>query len=121
MNIKIKIDRAAVKSKLTVRAADALNLMSEQLLKDCNYYAPQDQGTLINSGIIHSETEGAAIVLRWETPYARRMYFGISKTGKPLNYSKQPNPNACKMWAHKAQSVKGEQWRRQLETLIGGK
>lgn len=152
MNIKIKIDNAAVKAKMTAKAEDALKLMQSSILKDCNYYAPQDQSVLINSSIVHTgitdgwipdigkkatpeqkqalarakgseitEKDGSvALIARWETPYSRKMYYGVSSNGNAINYSREPNRNACKMWAHKAAAEKKEQWRRQLQKLIGG-
>ena len=120
MNIKIKIDNAAVKTKMTDKAEDALSLMQSSVLKDCNYYAPQDQSILINSSINNSEVYDASLHLCWETPYARYQYYGVSTSGNPLNYSHVYNPHACKMWAHKAAAEKKEQWRRQLQKLIGG-
>lgn len=120
MNVKININSAAVKAKFTEKAHDALELMKTQVLKDCNYYAPKDQSILINSSLIHSEVIDNSLHLRWETPYACYQYYGISNSGKPLVYSHVLNPNACKMWAHKAEATKGEQWRRQLQKLLTG-
>nr|DAE14394.1 MAG TPA: Minor capsid protein [Phage sp. ctIHi3] len=120
MNIKIKIDNAAVKAKMTAKAEDALRLLQSSILNDCNYYAPQDQSILINSSINNSEVYDASLHLCWETPYARYQYYGVSKKGNPISYSHDENPKACKMWAHKAAAEKNEQWRRQLQKLIGG-
>ena len=152
MNVKININSAAVKARMTEKTHDAMKLLMSNFLKDCNDYAPQDQSVLINSSIIHtgisadwipplgkkvtseqlqalarakgSEVEirndSIAMVLRWETPYARTLYYGVSKKGNPISYSYDENPKACKMWAHKAAATKGEQWRRQLQKLLTG-
>lgn len=152
MNVKININSAAVKARMTEKTHDAMKLLMSNFLKDCNDYAPQDQSVLINSSIIHTEisadwipplgkkvtseqlqalarakgseieirNDSIAMVLRWETPYARYQYYGVSTSGNPLNYSHVYNPHACKMWAHKAAAEKNEQWRRQLQKLIGG-
>lgn len=152
MSVKITLNSAAVKKRMTERTHDALKLLMSNFLKDCNEYAPQDQSVLINSSIIHtgisadwvpqlgknmtpkqaqalarakgSEVEirkdSIAMVLRWETPYARMLYYGVSKKGNPISYSHDENPKACKMWAHKAAATKGKQWRRQLQKLLTG-
>ncbi len=121
MNVKISINSASVKARFTEKAHDALELMKTQVLKDCNYYTPKDQSVLINSSLIHSEVIDNSLYLRWETPYARYQYYGVSQSGNPLVYSHDKNPNACKMWAHKAEATKGEQWRRQLQKLLTGR
>ncbi len=120
MNVKISINSASVKARFTEKAHDALELMKTQVLKDCNYYTPKDQSVLINSSLIHSEVIDNSLYLRWETPYARYQYYGVSQSGNPLVYSHDKNPNACKMWAHKAEATKREQWRRQLQKLLTG-
>ena len=121
MNVKVTLDKKAVKQRITEQTTDALRLMAKPILKECNFYAPQDQGTLINSSITHTEaSDSPVLTLRWETPYARKMYYGKLPSGKSINFSKYPNPNACKMWAHKAQQMHGEEWRCMLQKLISG-
>lgn len=152
MSVKITLDSAAVKSRMTERTHDAMKLLMSNFLKDCNEYAPQDQSVLINSSIIHtgvsadwvpplgknmtpkqaqalarakgSEVEiredCVAMTLRWEMPYAKLLYYGVSINGNPISYSHDLNPKACKMWAHKAEATKGKQWRRQLQKLLTG-
>lgn len=126
MNVHITLNRAAVRKKLEEKAEDALELMKDQVLKDCNYYAPQDTGILIKSSYNFSEVEKTKLIIRWGTnanwsvPYARRLYYGISPSGKPYKFSRDHNPNATKMWARKAEEQKGEQWRRQFQALLKG-
>ncbi len=120
MKVKITLDRVAVRKKLEEKAEDALELMIDQVLKDCNDYAPKDTGDLIKSSYNFSEVTDSRMVMRWSTPYARRLYYGISPSGKPYKYSHDHNPNATKMWAHKASKQKGEQWRRRFQTLMKG-
>ena len=49
MNVKININSAAVKARMTEKTHDAMKLLMSNFLKDCNDYAPQDQSVLINS------------------------------------------------------------------------
>lgn len=120
MKVKITLDRVAVRKKLEEKAENSLNAMMGNVLDDCNNYAPQDEGTLIQSSYNFSEVADSRMVMRWSVPYARRLYYGISPSGKPYKYSHDHNPNAAKMWAHKASKQKGEQWRRQFQALMKG-
>ncbi|MFR4021998.1 MAG: hypothetical protein ACLTZI_02675 [[Eubacterium] siraeum] len=129
MNVKININSAAVKARMTEKTHDAMKLLMSNFLKDCNDYAPQDQSVLINSSIIHtgisadwvpplgkkvtseqlqalarakgSEVEirndSIAMVLRWETPYARTLYYGVSKkvTLYHIHMMKTQKPAKC--------------------------
>ena len=86
-----------------IDAANAFGVfaMSQQALMDSNFYCKQDQGTLIDSSIIHSSPEDGE--LAWVTPYAKNQYYLESA-------SKDPNPNAQMMWFHKAKDVHYDEW-----------
>ena len=92
----------AVKSDVVEKAFQkALFALKEQAKDDCNYYARQWQGTLIDSS--SASCSGNTLTIAWDTPYARKVYY----TGTP---SKQVNPNASLMWAEKAQQTFGKDW-----------
>lgn len=139
-DVKITLNKQAVLQKLTEQHKKAQNAMSQQALTDCNEYCPQDQGGLKNSSQIHSDFENGK--LKWQTPYARHLYYGIimvdPKTGKacfPVGdqlYSRKGvtkvksgrefkfNGKACKLWAHKAASEHKEDWRLIYEKVFNG-
>lgn len=83
--------------------ANALGIfaMSQQALKDSNFYCKEDQGTLIDSSHIHSRPEDGE--LAWVTPYAEKQYYLETA-------SKDTNPNAQMMWFHKAKDVHLDEW-----------
>lgn len=83
--------------------------VSEQALKDCNYYCKQDTGALISSSLIHSDLNNG--ILRWVTPYAEYQY-------KLPATRRTKNPNAHPEWCQTAQSNHAGQWRRLLEKVI---
>lgn len=101
--IRVEFHREAVRARVKAASKKATFAMATQALKDSNYYAKQDQGTLIDSSLTASDLEGGFLV--WDTPYAKRQYY----TGTP---SKDANPNASTMWAHQARAQHGEAWRR---------
>lgn len=86
---------AAIK-KRTLKAQLALGI---QVLKDSNYYCPEDQGFLKASGI-----QSGPGKIEWNMPYASEQYYG-----KP-NKSKDDNPNARMKWFEEAKAIKMKKW-----------
>lgn len=101
--IRVEFSREAVRARVKAATKRATFAMATQALKDSNYYAKHDQGALIDSSLTASDLDGGYLV--WDTPYAKRQYY----TGTP---SKDINPNASTMWAHKARAQYGETWRK---------
>lgn len=138
ITVDVKIDTAAIERKLQKDAEQAVHITTQQALKDCNRYCPKDQGDLINSSLIHSEPEKG--ILRWKTPYARHLYYGIimvdPKTGKacfPIGdqfYSRKGvkkvksnrefkfGNNRRKLWAQYAHSQHGNDWRDVFQAAL---
>jgi len=93
MGVKIKFDKKNLVLKIKNASKESTKAIADELLKDANYYCKKDSGELIKSSIISSKLEEGLLI--WNTPYAKRQYY----TGKA---SKDDNPNATTMWAHKA-------------------
>ena len=107
MGFTVKFDKYACAARIRNAAEGrALLITSEQVLKDCNYYCKQDQGTLIDSSIIHSLTDKCTLV--WKGPYAKKQYYLKSA-------STDVNPNASWMWCHKAKARWGKDWQKVYE------
>lgn len=133
MPVKININKAAVRRHAKEAWEKALPTLSEEVLKDCNEFAPQDNGALIASSQQNSVPETGTLV--WNTPYAQYLWYGIlmvapngsawakkgekkHTTGKPLHFSKDQNPKATKMWTLAAKRKYKEKWRKQAEKLM---
>lgn len=97
------IDIANIAPELKQKAKRAQFLLDSQVLKDSNFYAPQDTGTLIASGITASPLGEGKVV--WNTPYARRLYYNPQ-----YNFSKDKNPNARGLWFEAAKTAHKSQW-----------
>ena len=97
---------APLPSKVTNAFNLALFALREKALTDCNYFARQDQGTLIASA--QADVDGMNLSISWDTPYAKRVYY----TGTP---STDVNPNASLMWADKAAAQFKGDWQKILE------
>ena len=104
MSVKVTMDRAACSARLKSRfESKVIPVLSEQVLKDSNFYARMDTGTMIDSSQTASDFKAGKLV--WDTPYAKKVYY----TGTP---SKDRNPNASLMWAHKAKNTKNKDWQK---------
>ena len=93
MGVKITFDKSNLSMRIKGASKKSQKVVANELLKDSNYYAKKDSGELIESSIRASKLEEGLLI--WDTPYAKKQYY----TGKA---SKDSNPNATTMWAHKA-------------------
>lgn len=81
MPVKIKIDPNQCAAKVSGAWNKALYALSAQVLNDCNIYCKVDQNTLISSSYAHSLLRDGKLI--WQTPYARRQYWGIRTSLTP--------------------------------------
>lgn len=113
MGVKITFDAAAAKARIEASSKKAITVVSNELLKDANFYCREDTGELIRSAIRASKPEEGLLV--WDTPYAKTAYF----VGHP---SPDTNPNASLMWAQKAadenRKTYKEMWQKVIEKEV---
>lgn len=88
----------------------AIWAVSQEALKDSNKYIPFDTGALLRSSIV--ETFATKGLIQYNTPYAKRLYYGIS-----LNFSKDANPQASAYWWEKGTKGKGSKYTKIYKTL----
>lgn len=112
MSVKIFCDRLAIVHKVKRAWKDGLPQLSEEILADCNEYCKEYTGTLIQSSLIHSQPDKGRLV--WQTPYARRQYWGIRTAHK------DKNPNATWKWAHVAKNFHVARWERLAQKHFEG-
>lgn len=90
--------------KVITRINDKLKrvqfLLDMQVLKDSNFYCPEDEGFLKGSGVLVS---GGGVV-EWNMPYADEQYHGLP------NKSHDKNPNAQMKWFEAAKAEKLKDW-----------
>ena len=103
MPVVIEFNCEDIIRRFEERNSLAVVALSQQILKDSNFYCPLDQGTLQSSALISSD--GDRGVITWNTPYAARLYYGID-----FNFDKASNPNSQAMWFHKAKDVHMGEW-----------
>lgn len=103
-NVRVEMDvNAAVarRAPLIKRAQAALDT---QVIKDSNYYCPEQEGTLQSSALTASKIGEGKV--SYATPYARNQYYNLP------NKSHDKNPNARMKWFEEAKARHLEDWRR---------
>ena len=103
MRFEVDIRSRITRTDVERATQKAIAAISQQALKDCNFYCKQDTGALIQSSLIHSDIDGG--VLKWVTPYAEFQY-----TFPPAR--KDKNPNASPEWCNVAETNHKDEWDR---------
>lgn len=109
--VMIRLDAAALQARAVNRWQAGLAALSAQVLADCNRYARDDTGRLIQSSHAASRLAGGRLI--WRTPYARRVYY----TGAAL---RTRNPNASLRWCEKAKALHLRAWTALAARTLGG-
>jgi hypothetical protein len=109
MSVKIIIDENSIKAKIDNTWENGLEMLSSQILKDCNYYCKEDTGMLIMSSFIHSDLKHGRLI--WNTPYAARQYYEIRTAYKDVN------SNASWRWCEVAKQNHISDWQRQAQAI----
>lgn len=112
-NVKTTLDVAGIKARHKNAYEKAQHALDEQVIKDSNFYAPQDRGGLQDSALI-SSTLGEGLIM-WATPYARRLYYNPE-----YNFSTDRNPNAGGLWFETAKAAKLPAWLALAKKTYGG-
>ena len=82
---------------------DVLRFTAETWGRIFEKYVPMDSGTLSQS----YRTEPGKVI--YDQRYAHYQWEGVSKWGRPLNYSKEQHPLATSHWEQEAQRNKGKE------------
>ena len=81
MPVKIQISTQQVEAKVNTAWDKGLYALSSEILADCNEYCKEDTGMLIASWNTHSRPQEGKLI--WQTPYAKRQYWGIRTSIRP--------------------------------------
>lgn len=105
--MRVNIPKQAIMKKVMNAFDNGLPFLTEEILNDCNQYAKEDTGMLIQSSYIHTEFSDGVLV--WQTPYAKRQYWDIKTSLMPGRTWK---------WAEYAKARHLSQWQRQAQILM---
>lgn len=111
IRVNVRVDTNQIESKVMEATQKAQFALDEQVLKDSNFYAPEDTTELIRSGVRFSEPGTGHI--GWDTPYARRLYYNPQ-----YNFSKDVNVNAQGLWFEAAKAAHLVDWKRIIEQTM---
>ena len=109
MAVKIIINENSIKAKIDNAWDSGLEMLSSEILRDCNKYCKEDTGMLIMSSFIHSDLKKGRLI--WNTPYAARQYYEIRTAYK------DKNSNASWRWCEVAKSLHLADWGRQAQAV----
>jgi hypothetical protein len=110
MSVKITVNEGSIQARIDNTWQNGLEMLSSQILRDCNKYCKEDTGMLIMSSYIHSDLKNGRLV--WQTPYAARQYYEI-----PTAY-KDVNSDASWRWCELAKSLHEADWGRQAQAIM---
>ena len=110
MSVRFNIDESKIQSKIERTWERGLEMLSSQILRDCNQYCKEDTGMLIASSLIHSRLKEGLLI--WQTPYAARQYYAI-----PTAYH-DVNPNATWRWCEVAKNNHLDRWCRDAQAIV---
>ncbi len=93
---RVKVDLKGVIPKITNIKKNVQYVVASQVLENSNFYAPEKEGTLIETSRISPDNTQVI----WVEEYSRRLYYG-----ETFNFSKDMNPNATHHWFEKAKAI----------------
>lgn len=118
LDVRVDLDIGKLQSKRKNATKAAQMQLDQDVLKDSNYYAPQDKSNLIGSSLIASKIGQGELI--WDTKYAKRLYYNPQ-----YNFSKDKNPNAQGLWFEVAKANKKDDWlkgaRRDYKKYFSGR
>ena len=77
--------------------------LTQEVFKNLKDFMPKKTGRLIAGMSIPVPTK-----VRVEGVYARFLFFGLTRKGNPVNYSKEANPNAGPNWDKRMVAARGK-------------
>ena len=110
MSVKIKINENSIRATIDNTWQTGLEMLSSQILRDCNEFCKEDTGMLIMSSMIHSKLKDGVLI--WNTPYAARQYYEIQTANT------SPNHNASWRWVEVARNRYKERWAKQAQAIM---
>lgn len=86
------------------------------VLRRIQRYMPYRTGETIKLTISQTNINKPEIITN--TPYARYLFNGVSKSGKPLNYTKTKNPQAGPHWDRAVIAAEMPAMKQELQNFI---
>lgn len=110
MSVKITINEGKIRATIDNNWESGLEMLSAEILKDCNEFCKEETGMLIMSSLIHSDLKHGKLI--WNTPYAARQYYEIRTAHKDVN------SNASWRWVDVAKRLYKGEWARKAQAIM---
>ena len=112
MAVKLK-PTSVIKARLGIEPNGRVQkFFTNTCYKHMDKYVPYREGFLRSNVDIQSDS------ITYESPYARYQYNGISKSGKPLNYT---TPGTGDHWDERMKSAEMQDVVKEVQEYIGGR
>lgn len=106
VNVNFKADK--VYKRIQTGKATAVEILTNEVVKDSNFFIPKNNGDLERSAISSSDYKNGKAI--WKTPYARRLYHNPQ-----YNFSKEPNKHARGLWFEEAKAINIKKWNKMAQ------
>lgn len=114
MSVKIQ-PASVIKARLGIESGGkAHTFFTNKCAQAMDKYVPFDTGTLAET--VSIETDAITYV----QPYARYVYYGISKNGNALNYHTDKHELATSYWDKHMWTAEGNDIVRQVQKYVNG-
>ena len=110
---KADINADAILRRLGGSVKQAQAWLDNTIANDSTPFVPRDTGTL-SASVYKNSTFGSGL-LKWVTPYARKLYYGVN-----LNFSTDKHPKATHHWFEKAKSIYLPAWGQGVARVLCG-
>lgn len=109
MSVRVNISSIKIAAAIDKNWEAGLEMLSSEILADCNEFCKEDTGMLIMSSHIHSDLKHGKLV--WNTPYAARQYYEIRTAHTDVN------SRATWRWVDVAKRQYLNEWARKANAI----
>lgn len=113
IDARLDLDVGKVCSRFDPKYQLAQSRLDSEVVRCSSPYVPMRSGQLMRSGENGTKPGSGQVV--WNTPYARRMYYGLN-----YHFSTDKHPQACAQWFEKAKAVHKAAWLKVVQDTIKG-
>ena len=113
VNVKLNLNQDKVCGRFDPKFELAQKRLDSEVIRCSSPYVPMRSGQLMRSGETGTRIGSGQVV--WNTPYARRMYYGLN-----YHFSTDKHPQACAQWFEKAKAVQKDAWIKTVRDTLKG-
>lgn len=114
MSVSLKITNPSKTANRICKNRKAGIYLAQLWGREMEPYVPMDTGTLKDSYKSFVEP----FVVMYKTSYARVMFYGKSKLGKPIRYNRHKHPLATSKWHEQAKRSKSKKIAQEMERFM---